>query len=190
MLLVTFQYCDLVSGSGELVESVKDPYYCSFFNNRAPKPQSNLFNCTWFRVNSCCVQEEIDETFGQVKTLPGASPACQKYTNYLMCYICHPEQNTFYLQGYLTVCEEFCNAWYHACGSAILKGSMVKELYKSGEQFCKSRSYKVKSMSTLGCFFFDKKMIIASGETATIKHYDSRILLASISSLLLVLLVL
>jgi hypothetical protein len=55
----------------------------------------SLKNCTWFRENSCCMQEEIDATFDRVKPLVGASPACQRYTNYLMCYICAPYQNTF-----------------------------------------------------------------------------------------------
>ena len=91
--------------------AVEKQEYCSFFNNREPKPQANLRNCTWFRKNSCCVQEEIDGTFARVKALPGSSPACQKYTNYLLCYICAPNQYTFYSKGYLTVCEEFCNAW-------------------------------------------------------------------------------
>ena len=46
-----------------------------------------------------------------------------RYTNYLMCYICAPFQNRFYGQEKLTVCEEFCNAWYSACSTAILKGN-------------------------------------------------------------------
>ncbi|XP_052814863.1 uncharacterized protein LOC128241813 [Mya arenaria] len=59
--------------------------FCSFFNNRAPSPQVNLRNCTWFKKSSCCTQEEIDATFGTVKPLPGSTPGCQRYTNYLMC---------------------------------------------------------------------------------------------------------
>ena len=52
--------------------------FCSFFNNRAPSPQPSLRNCTWFKKNSCCKQEEIDATFGTVKPLPGSSPECQR----------------------------------------------------------------------------------------------------------------
>ncbi|WAR10391.1 hypothetical protein MAR_035467, partial [Mya arenaria] len=51
--------------------------FCSFFNNRAPSPQVNLRNCTWFKKSSCCTQEEIDATFGTVKPLPGSTPGCQ-----------------------------------------------------------------------------------------------------------------
>ena len=40
--------------------------YCSFFNNRAPSPQVNLKNCTWYKENSCCLQSEIESTFSRV----------------------------------------------------------------------------------------------------------------------------
>ncbi|XP_069125711.1 riboflavin-binding protein-like [Argopecten irradians] len=153
-----FTFVMVVCSEAEVLE------YCSFFNNRAPKPQPTLRNCTWFKENSCCMQEEIAETFGQVKSLPGASPACQQYTNYLMCYICAPYQNFFYKQENLWVCEEFCDAWYGACGSAILKGSRVNQLYTNGRDFCKSRSYKVNTIAEKNCFFFDKSMDTTSGQ--------------------------
>ena len=41
--------------------------YCSFFNNRAPSPQINLKNCTWYKDNACCLQSEIESTFSKVK---------------------------------------------------------------------------------------------------------------------------
>ena len=41
--------------------------YCSFFNNRAPSPQINLKNCTWYKENSCCLQSEIESTFSKVR---------------------------------------------------------------------------------------------------------------------------
>ena len=40
--------------------------YCSYFNNRAPSPQINLKNCTWYNENSCCLQSEIESTFSKV----------------------------------------------------------------------------------------------------------------------------
>lgn len=40
--------------------------YCSFFNNRAPSPQISLKNCTWYKENSCCLQQEIESTFSKV----------------------------------------------------------------------------------------------------------------------------
>ena len=126
--------------------------YCSFFNNRAPETQAGLQNCTWFKENSCCQQQEIAATFGRVKPLKGASPACQKYINYLMCYICAPNQNIYYQKERLTVCREFCDSLYEACNSAVLKGSVIHELYNSGEEFCISRRFKV---SEERCFTFD-----------------------------------
>lgn len=145
-------------GAGDSVQKMeiaKEPKYCSFFNNRAPEVQRNLKNCTWFKENSCCRQEEIDATFGKVKPLRGASPDCQRYTNYLMCYICSPDQYLFYLMESLTVCEEFCNKWYDACKTAILKGTVIKELYDNGKDFCGSRRFRVDTVKNGKCFFFD-----------------------------------
>lgn len=148
LLTVTLQ----VTYSSEVLQ------FCSFFGNRGPKPQSNLRNCTWFQSNTCCMQEEIDATFGKVKPLIGASPACQRYTNYLMCYICAPYQNRFYKFERLTVCEEFCDDWFQACGSAILKGVVIKDLYNNGKAFCKGRSFEVDTYTNLKCYNFDPKL--------------------------------
>ncbi|CAI9721509.1 Hypothetical predicted protein [Octopus vulgaris] len=133
----------------------EDIQYCSFFSNRAPSPQPTLKNCTWFKSNSCCMQEEIAATFGNVKPLPGANEKCQNYLNYLMCYICAPNQNVFYLRERLTVCKEFCNNFYEACRYAILKGSVIGNLYPNGSEFCLSRSFKVDDASNGKCFNHD-----------------------------------
>ncbi len=129
--------------------------YCSFFNNRAPSPQINLKNCTWYRENSCCLQAEIDSTFSKVKTLIGSSELCQKYLNYLMCYICAPNQFKFYGKERLTVCLEYCDNMYQACAEAILKGSKINEIYMNGQEFCESRRYNVEKVNREKCFFFD-----------------------------------
>ena len=128
--------------------------YCSFFNNRAPSAQPGLKNCTWFKDNSCCMQQEISATFGKVKPLKGASLECQRYINYLMCYICAPYQNVYYQGGNLTVCEFFCNSLFDNCKTAILKGSVISELYKNGTKFCESRGFKVSKVNQF-CFDFD-----------------------------------
>lgn len=141
--------------SVEKMEMAKEQKYCSFFNNRAPEVQRNLKNCTWFKESSCCRQEEIDATFMRVKPLRGASPDCQRYTNYLMCYICSPDQYLFYLMESLTVCEDFCQTWYEHCQTAILKGSIIRTLYENGKDFCESRRFKVDSVKNGKCFFFD-----------------------------------
>ena len=129
--------------------------YCSFFENRAPTAQPGLKNCTWFKDNSCCMQQEIAATFGKVKPLKGASVECQKYINYLMCYICAPYQNLFYQWERMTVCESFCDSLYAKCKDAILKGSIISQLYDNGTDFCESRSFLV---NTTGCFDFDASL--------------------------------
>ncbi|CAG5127947.1 unnamed protein product [Candidula unifasciata] len=148
----------LVSANKERTLSDKPKLeYCPFFANRAPNIQLGLKNCTWFRENSCCRQQEIDAIFSRVKPLRGASPACQRYTNYLMCYVCAPNQNTFYRVESLTVCEEFCDAWYEACQNAVLKGSVIKELYSNGSEYCASRRFKVQPAETSSCYYFDAR---------------------------------
>ena len=155
---------DLVTGEGDVTEKeaeTKEIQYCSFFNNRAPKAQPGLKNCTWFKANSCCMQQEIQATFGSVKPLKGASVECQRYINYLMCYICAPNQNIFYKRERLTVCESFCDSLYNVCGSAILKGSVIRDLYPGGREFCLSRSFEVDSAL---CFTFDVKLDTSSSD--------------------------
>ena len=161
-------------------EIVPEIQFCSFFNNRAPTPQPGLKNCTWFKENSCCLQQEIENTFGKVKPLQGASLACQKYVNYLMCYICAPNQNVFYRSEELTVCEEFCDAWFEACASAILKGSVISHLYGSGREFCESRRFIVK---TKGCFNFDVALDIR-GSSSHLRSNIITVLLAAVATYL------
>ncbi|GFO18683.1 voltage-dependent calcium channel subunit alpha-2/delta-3-like [Plakobranchus ocellatus] len=161
-ILVTSVLLQAVDSSKPTVHmTVKPPaklQYCSFFANRAPNIQLGLKNCTWFKENSCCRQKEIDAIFPRVKPLRGASPACQRYTNYLMCYVCAPNQGDFYVEESLSVCEEFCDSWYDACQNAILKGSVIKQLYSNGSEYCHSRRFKVQPAKKGGCFFFDAKL--------------------------------
>ena len=132
--------------------------FCTFFNNRAPTYQPNLKNCTWFKGNCCCRQIEIQATFSAMKPLIGASEQCQRYTNYLMCYICDPTQSTFYIWQKLSVCMEFCDLFLEACSSATLKGSKIGDMYTNGTEFCESRRYQVKERNSSECFYFDEAM--------------------------------
>uniref|UniRef100_A0A1I8GUS8 Folate_rec domain-containing protein n=1 Tax=Macrostomum lignano TaxID=282301 RepID=A0A1I8GUS8_9PLAT len=125
-----------------VLASVDQPY-CTFFGNRAPAPQPTLHNCTWYRQHSCCRGEEINITFASVRPLQGASRSCLRYFNSLMCYICSPSQWVFYRGESLTVCRDFCDKWYQACGSAFIKGQTVASLFENGYKLCDSRQFKV-----------------------------------------------
>ena len=140
-------------------------HYCPYFKNRAPSPQINLENCTWFRENSCCLNHELNEIFSAITTpLKASSPACWKYTNYLMCYVCAPNQDIFYEDEKLTVCEEFCDRWYSSCKDGLWKGFVVRNLYKSGAEFCRARKFIVAEKNDLhkGCYTFKLKENLAS----------------------------
>ena len=141
--------------------------YCTFFNNRKPEFQPNLKNCTWYQDNCCCRQVEIEVAFGKVKALQSSTPACQKYINYLICYICAPTQYEFYVRQRLMVCREFCDLIFDNCKRAILKGSEIGELYKNGTHFCKSRRFEVTPLSSGGCFYFNDTMDTSSDGVIT-----------------------
>jgi len=146
--------------------------YCSFFNNRAPSPQINLKNCTWYNENSCCLQSEIESTFMKVKPLIGSSELCQKYINNLMCYICAPNQFKFYGKERLTVCSQFCDKMYDACGEAILKGSKINEIYSNGEEFCKSRRYNIDDIKKDKCFHYAVEDKVNSSHRITLTKFS------------------
>ena len=129
--------------------------YCPYFKNRAPSPQPNLQNCTWYKESACCLQEELEIIFYGVPPLEGASEKCQRQTNDLMCYVCSPYQNTFYKDEKLTVCQEFCDKWYSSCKEASLKGFQIKSLHSSGTEFCKARKFLVKEQSSQECFYHE-----------------------------------
>jgi hypothetical protein len=145
-------------------------HYCPYFKNRAPSPQNNLENCTWFRENSCCLNHELSEIFSTITTpLKEASEDCSKHTRYLMCYVCAPNQDTFYEKERLTVCEEFCDRWYASCKSAIWKGYIVESLYKSGADFCAARKFLVASKNDInrGCYTLTIEENLASFVTTS-----------------------
>lgn len=150
VLIPAFVHCSLASSHGVMKQQ-----YCPYFGNRAPIPQSNLRNCTWYKENSCCYDDEISFAFGQLSPIPAADDKCITHLNYLYCYICAPDQNTFFFKSTLTVCEEFCDKLYQACGNARLKGEKLKEKYGSGKDFCESRRFKVAKMTSEGCFNYD-----------------------------------
>ena len=155
-LLLTFHAISLESHARQSQEQIVRANYCPYFKNRAPSPQPHLKNCTWYRENSCCLQHELEIIFGNIPSPEGASEKCREYMNYFMCYVCAPNQNIFYsyAQERITVCEEFCNEWFDACGEAKLKGTKIKSAYKTGKEFCYARKFSVKKQGSKECFSY------------------------------------
>ncbi|CAH3020471.1 unnamed protein product [Porites evermanni] len=141
--------------------------YCPYFKNRGPSRQENLGNCSWYKESSCCYDEEIEFAFRQLTPLIGASGDCLKYLNYLYCYICAPNQNTFFKDFTLTVCREFCDRVYDSCKNAVLKGRKIKYIYKNGEQFCKGRRFETDMEANGKCFTFKPRPTVKSGSQRT-----------------------
>ena len=150
--------CIVTIANGDDVKKItSNENYCPYFKNRAPASQPSLKNCTWYKENACCLQTELDLIFPRVLPPLGASDKCSRYTNFLMCYVCAPNQNLFYEDERLTVCEAFCDKWFAACGEAKLKGMKIKELFKSGKEFCQARKFSVRG-SGPNCFSYDREI--------------------------------
>ncbi|CAF1526874.1 unnamed protein product [Rotaria magnacalcarata] len=58
-----------------------------------PSPQPALTNCTWFKENSCCHNNEVRLVFSQVRPLIGSSSERTRFLNVLMCYVCSSLQH-------------------------------------------------------------------------------------------------
>ena len=158
MLVIFVSFIVTIANGGEVTKTTMIENYCPYFKNRGPAPQPSLKNCTWYKENACCLQTELDLIFPQVLPPLGASDKCLRYTNFLMCYVCAPDQNLFYNDERLTVCEAFCDKWFAACGEAKLKGMKIKELFKSGIEFCQARKFSVGDTSGSNCFTYDTKV--------------------------------
>lgn len=128
--------------------------YCPYFQNRAPSPQPSLKNCSWYRENACCLNEELSIIFAQLLPMAGANSECLKALNHLYCYVCSPDQRTFFNRDMLTVCEESCNLIYSKCGNALLKGVPWRQLYTNGTDFCSARKFLTGKAEMGQCFDF------------------------------------
>lgn len=148
--------------------------YCPYFNNRGPSRQENLKNCTWYKENSCCVNSELEFAFSQLTPIPGASEKCTRYLNYLYCYICAPDQNTFFERSStLIVCEEFCDSIYNACRKAVLKGMKIEQMYANGTEFCEGRRFVTAKSSFRSCFSYEPNSRDVKSEASKVTHLSS-----------------
>ena len=123
--------------------------HCPYFNNRAPKPDWGLTNCTWHRPMSCCgVSEEarLVATFEE-HLVTGELLGCQQQLNYLLCWPCDAGQQYYYdlERNELSVCRSFCDDLYSACKSAGFKGATLETYVSDGTEFCELLRAKVVS---------------------------------------------
>ncbi|CAF2082848.1 unnamed protein product [Rotaria magnacalcarata] len=136
----------------------------------APSPQPALTNCTWFKENSCCHDNEVRLVFSQVRPLIGSSSARTRFLNVLMCYIsyltpaeltkksrsCPSLQHIFYRSEYLHVCLSYCDRMYKACATALMADTPVGELYANEREFCLLRRFEMNDIyNSSSCFSDD-----------------------------------
>ena len=178
----TLILCALLSAcihNGESSDKVVRQY-CPYFQNRAPNPQPSLDNCTWYKDNACCLNEELAIVFSNLLPMAGANSKCVEVLNHLYCYVCSPDQSNFFNMGRLTVCEGSCNLVYSACSDALLKGVRLRKLYTNGTEFCATRKFFTAKAKTGQCYDFTRFFTKSSANAA-----QSSTALSLISSLLI-----
>ncbi|CAF4942776.1 unnamed protein product, partial [Rotaria sp. Silwood1] len=126
---------------------------CRFFaDDRYPKVEKGLANCSWYEDDACCKRTEVASVFESMFTLHQASIQCRNMMNYLMCFFCAPDQYLWYIKKRVKICQTFCDELYKNCKTAEFSGNMIGTLYKSGLQFCEANNFNV---VTNDCFKFD-----------------------------------
>lgn len=127
-----------------LLVAIANANFCTYFGNRASSYEPRLTRCNTYRQNSCCRPDEEEIGFNVDPIFNGEeSSDCQGTVNLLRCWICHPQQNTFYRDERLTVCEATCNRILQHCGGARWRDGHVRDYYGSGSALCREMGFNV-----------------------------------------------
>ncbi|CAF3040301.1 unnamed protein product [Rotaria socialis] len=152
---------------------------CRFFSDeRYPKVEKGLANCSWYEDDACCKRTEVASVFESMFTLHQASAQCRNMMNYLMCFFCAPDQYLWYIKKRVKICQTFCDELYKNCKTAEFSGNVIGTLYKSGLQFCEANNF---NMVTSDCFKFDENVFSSAS-----KLFQSTISIFSLFHLCLV----
>ena len=135
---------------GLLLLAKANASFCSYFGNREPGYEPDLRRCGAYRGNSCCQPDEEDISFNVDPIFHGQEGSdCQGTVNLLRCWICHPQQNMFYRNEMLTVCEDMCNRMLGHCGGVLWQDGRVRDYYGNGTALCREMGFNV---SNTNCF--------------------------------------
>ncbi|EDO46522.1 predicted protein [Nematostella vectensis] len=149
--LVNASFLALSEGQ-QIIRASQCTYYGS---GRVPEEAYSLSNCTWFRERSCCRHTEVTSVFKGMMALNEASQDCRNHMNYLMCYFCSPEQERWYKNSRLHVCESLCDAVYEKCKDSSFQGKEIGAEYSNGKEFCEAQFFHVVNSKDQECFDFD-----------------------------------
>ena len=72
--------------------------FVSLADERYPKVEKGLANCSWYEDDACCKRTEVASVFESMFTLHQASRQCRNMMNYLMCFFCAPDQYLWYIK--------------------------------------------------------------------------------------------
>ncbi|WAR14677.1 hypothetical protein MAR_004782 [Mya arenaria] len=145
---------EIVSGQS-VVEYSDDNKQCTYFEkNRYAKVEHGLSNCSWYIPETCCKRTEVTSVFSSnMMPLDHASLDCRNRMNYMMCFFCSPDQDQWYKDGKVHVCEDFCNSVYTECKPAHYDGHKIGDQYRNGTAFCEAQNFHVSRSNN--CFKFN-----------------------------------
>ena len=127
-----------------LLVTIANASFCSYFGNREPGYEPDLMRCGDYRDNSCCQPDEENIGFDVDPIFHGEEGTdCQAIVDMLRCWICHPQQNTFYKNEILTLCEGMCSRLLDRCGRALWRDGRVSDYYSNGTALCKEMGFNI-----------------------------------------------
>ena len=138
--------------------SMASASFCSYFGNREPGYEPDLNRCSDYRGNSCCQPDEEEIGFDVDPVFDGdVEGGCQSTVDRLRCWICHPEQNVFYRNEVLTLCEGMCNRLLSDCGGALWRDGRVRDYYNNGTTLCREMGFNI---ANTDCFTSSARHIL------------------------------
>ena len=133
-----------------LLVTIANASFCSYFGNREPGYEPDLIRCVDYQGNSCCQPDEEGIGFNVDPIFHGEEGTdCQALVNQLRCWICHPQQNVFYKNEILTLCEGMCDRLLGRCGGALWRDGRVRDYYTNGTALCEEMGFNI---ATTDCF--------------------------------------
>ena len=117
--------------------------------------KNNMADCGWYSGSTCCTTSQTQQiknqwdgiTGGSNQTIPQyirnlALSQCLDLMHFFICSPCSPQQATFFkptvlvIKGSITLCTNYCDSLYKACGAAIYNGQPVTTQFKTSSDFC------------------------------------------------------
>ena len=135
-----------------LPSSLASARVCPYWRDKAPEKQLYLQDCAEYNSVSCCTRAEaasiMETTDAWLENLDGdryGGEQCKAMLRRLSCWVCSPDQELFFVDGKLRVCERMCNTLLDICADTVFdhSESTFSDLFSSGTALCNHFQYTV-----------------------------------------------